>query len=69
MDLEWPVSGIQKLVDPRTGAVRRKAVGGTWDDEKKKYIWGQGRTALIQVCDERLIVLIHLKEGQSELHL
>lgn len=69
MDLEWPVSGIQKLVDPRTGTVRRKAVGGTWDDEKKKYIWGQGRTALIQVCDERLIVLIHLKEGQSELHL
>lgn len=38
-----------------------------WDKEASRWQFRPGKTALIQVCDERLIVLLHLKDGNSEL--
>jgi hypothetical protein len=38
-----------------------------WDKEASRWQFRPGKTALIQVCDERLIVLLHLRDGNSEL--
>jgi hypothetical protein len=32
-----------------------------WDGNLKKYYFGQGRTALVQICDRDTILLIHMK--------
>ena len=33
---------------------------------KGKYVFTPGRTALVQVCDGELIVLVHLKDMKGE---
>jgi len=35
----------------------------TWDQTTKRYTFGQGRTALVQICDKETIILIHLKRS------
>lgn len=61
LDLEWPMAGWYKGPDGK-----KFQIGMTWNETAKKWDFGQGRTALIQICDEKLIILIHLKEGNSE---
>ncbi|KAK4685652.1 hypothetical protein P7C73_g4502, partial [Tremellales sp. Uapishka_1] len=63
-DMEWPVFGWQTSVDPTTGQKKSAPVGGTWNGQK--WVFGQAKTALIQICDERLVILIHLT-GMEEI--
>nr|XP_019013796.1 uncharacterized protein I206_01870 [Kwoniella pini CBS 10737]OCF52577.1 hypothetical protein I206_01870 [Kwoniella pini CBS 10737] len=63
-DLEWPPAGVYKMTRP-DGSTWEKKIGMTWDPIKKEYIFGQGRTALMQFCDDKLIVLIHLGESMD----
>ncbi|WWC89824.1 uncharacterized protein L201_004752 [Kwoniella dendrophila CBS 6074] len=60
-DLEWPPAGRYKVTQPN-GFVKEVKVGMTWDSTKKDYVFGQGRTALMQFCDEKMVILIHLGE-------
>nr|XP_018263566.1 uncharacterized protein I303_03435 [Kwoniella dejecticola CBS 10117]OBR85724.1 hypothetical protein I303_03435 [Kwoniella dejecticola CBS 10117] len=60
-DLEWPPAGRYKMTRP-DGSTWEKKVGMTWDPVTRDYVYGQGRTALMQFCDEKLVVLIHLGE-------
>ncbi|WVW82806.1 hypothetical protein I302_104817 [Kwoniella bestiolae CBS 10118] len=60
-DLEWPPGGKYKVTQP-DGSVKTVRIGMTWSKEKGGYVFGQGRTALMQFCDERLVVLVHLGE-------
>ncbi|WVQ98983.1 hypothetical protein IAU59_006115 [Kwoniella sp. CBS 9459] len=63
-DLEWPPAGEYTVSIPGGGTMKKK-IGMTWDESRKKYIFGQGRTALMQFCDEKLVVLIHLGENMD----
>ena len=65
-DLEWPPAGLQTFRDPTSGKVERKWIGRIWDVAKGKYVFTPGRTALVQVCDGELIVLVHLKDMKGE---
>ncbi len=65
LDLEWPVAGMYTTRDAR-GKETRVRVGMTWDPAAGRYKFGQGRTALMQVCDERMVVLIHLLTMKGE---
>ncbi|WVR05331.1 hypothetical protein IAU60_002345 [Kwoniella sp. DSM 27419] len=60
-DLEWPPAGTYDVPIPG-GGTRRKKVGMTWNESLRKWDFGQGRVALMQFCDERLVVLVHLGE-------
>ena len=62
-DLEWPVSGKYRAAGP-DGRMVEKRIGMRWTGER----WGfeQARTALMQFCDEKLIVLVHLRDMASE---
>ncbi|KAL7424256.1 hypothetical protein Q5752_001843 [Cryptotrichosporon argae] len=42
------------------------ATGKEWDAAARRYVFTQGRTAMIQVCDHRMVVLYHLR-GQRQL--
>ena len=66
-DLEWPPAGLQSFKDPISGKVERKWVGRSWDSKKGKYVFTTGKTALVQVCDGELIVLVHLKDMKGGL--
>jgi hypothetical protein len=63
-DLEWPPAGFHKVTDTR-GRTRKLQVGMTWLPEQRKWQFGQGRTALVQVCDERMVLLIHITGMKS----
>ncbi|WVF71922.1 hypothetical protein IAT40_006732 [Kwoniella sp. CBS 6097] len=63
-DLEWPPAGEYTVSIPGGGTMKRR-IGMTWDESRRKWIWGQGRTALMQFCDERLVVLVHLGENMD----
>lgn len=65
-DLEWPPAGKYTTVEEKTGTTSTEWVGRTWDAENKKYVFTTGRTALVQVCDRDLIVLVHLKDMRGE---
>lgn len=65
-DLEWPPAGLQSFKDPISGKVEKKWVGRSWDAGKGKYVFTTGKTALVQVCDGELIVLVHLKDMKGE---
>ncbi|RSH93841.1 hypothetical protein EHS25_006490 [Saitozyma podzolica] len=58
-DLEWPTAGRHRIVDGK-GKTHTIKTGMTWMPAEQRYAFGQGKTALIQVCDERMVVLIHL---------
>ncbi|WWD01101.1 hypothetical protein V866_008039 [Kwoniella sp. B9012] len=60
-DLEWPPAGTYKIPQP-DGTTKNVKIGMTWDEKKGGYVFGQGRTALMQFADERLVVLVHLGE-------
>ncbi|WWD09843.1 hypothetical protein V865_007971 [Kwoniella europaea PYCC6329] len=60
-DLEWPPAGTYKISQP-DGTTKNVKIGMTWDEKKGGYVFGQGRTALMQFADERLVVLVHLGE-------
>ncbi len=61
-DLEWPVSGKYKTAGP-DGRMVEKRIGMKWNGTG----WGfeQARTALVQLCDEKLIVLVHMRDMQG----
>jgi nucleotidyltransferase/DNA polymerase involved in DNA repair len=61
-DLEWPVSGKYRTVGADGRAVEQR-VGMKWTANG----WGyeQARTALVQFCDERLVVLVHLRDMEG----
>lgn len=61
-DLEWPPAGKYTSTDPKTGEASSHWVGRKWDQESRRYVFTPGRTALVQVCDGHLIVLIHLRD-------
>lgn len=68
-DLEWPVSGFHRPADSAPNA-KKVAVGGVWQPAQKaggvgKWKFSEQRTALVQVCDEKMIILIHLKDMQG----
>ncbi|OCF36393.1 hypothetical protein I316_01641 [Kwoniella heveanensis BCC8398] len=63
-DLEWPPAGEYTVSIPGGGTMKKK-IGMTWDESRRKWIFGQGRTALMQFCDETLVVLIHLGENMD----
>ena len=65
LDLEWPMAGMYNKVDPATGKTGRVKVGMTWDAATRRYKYGQGEVALVQLCDDRLIVLVHLMNMKS----
>ena len=67
-DLEWPPAGLQSFKDPISGKVERRWVGRSWDSKKGKYVFTTGKTALVQVCDGELIVLVHLKDMKGGFH-
>jgi hypothetical protein len=54
------MAGMYDKVDPKTGKTSKVRVGMTWDPATKRYKFGQGKVALIQLCDDKLIVLVHL---------
>jgi hypothetical protein len=58
-DLEWPTAGRHRIIDGK-GKTHTIKTGMTWMPAEQRYAFGQGKTALIQVCDERMVVLIHL---------
>ncbi|WVQ69784.1 uncharacterized protein L199_008004 [Kwoniella botswanensis] len=60
-DLEWPPAGTYKIPQP-DGTTKNVKIGMTWDEKKGGYVFGQGRTALMQFADERLVILVHLGE-------
>ncbi|OCF71585.1 hypothetical protein I204_07643 [Kwoniella mangroviensis CBS 8886] len=60
-DLEWPPAGTYKIPQP-DGTMKSVKIGMTWDEKKGGYVFGQGRTALMQFADEKLVVLVHLGE-------
>lgn len=64
-DLEWPVSGFHRPEGSSANA-KRVAVGGTWvqaePGAKGYWKFHEQRTALVQICDERMVILIHLKD-------
>lgn len=64
-DLEWPASGFLKTSGGN--GKKRVPVGATWNAAKGKYDFSQARTALAQICDHNLVVLIHMRspKGQS----
>jgi len=57
--MEWPIAGYKNVIDKRTGEKVRRIVGGKMGPNGV-VIWGQCKTALVQICDERLVVLIHV---------
>ncbi|KAK8869540.1 hypothetical protein IAR55_000106 [Kwoniella newhampshirensis] len=65
LDLEWPPAGTYKVPIPGGGGTMDKKIGMKWNEKLKKYEWGQGRTALVQLCDDKLVVLIHLGENMD----
>ena len=69
LDLEWPMAGMYDTVDPRTGKSTKIRVGMTWDAATGRYKFGQGKVALVQLCDERMIVLVHLMHMKSKAFL
>ena len=62
-DLEWPVSGKYRVAGP-DGRMIEKRVGMRWTGDR--WVFEQARTALMQFCDEKLIVLVHLRDMASE---
>jgi hypothetical protein len=64
-DMEWPISGFHKHTDLVTGAVTKKIIGGKMGADGA-IVWEQCKTALVQVCDESLVVLVHVWEMNSE---
>ncbi len=59
-DLEWPVW---------SGVVRARATGKDGEPADKVREWqNPGKTALVQICDERMVLLIHVSmmSGGSE---
>jgi hypothetical protein len=69
-DLEWPVSGFHRPAGSAPNA-KRVAVGGVWQPSKiprgkGTYKFSEQRTALVQVCDEKMIILIHLKDMEGK---
>lgn len=63
-DLEWPASGFFKSSD--VGGKKRVPVGAKWNAAKGKYDFSQAKTALAQICDEDLVVLIHLRNPKGQ---
>nr|XP_031861093.1 uncharacterized protein CI109_003453 [Kwoniella shandongensis]KAA5528165.1 hypothetical protein CI109_003453 [Kwoniella shandongensis] len=61
-DLEWPPAGKYRVPIPGGGTMEKR-IGMKWNETLKKYEWGQGRTALVQLCDEKMVILIHLGEN------
>ncbi|ORX33838.1 ribonuclease H-like domain-containing protein [Kockovaella imperatae] len=51
-DMEWPTAGQR--------APNGTVLGRFWDDEEKKYRFTVPRTALLQFCDDELIVMVHI---------
>ena len=62
-DLEWPVAGKYKTLGP-DGRLVEKKVGMKWNGIS--WVFEQARTALVQLSDEKLIVLVHLRDMQGE---
>ncbi|WRT67397.1 uncharacterized protein IL334_004368 [Kwoniella shivajii] len=60
-DLEWPPGGRHRILQ-KDGSYVEKRIAMTWNETTRKYDIGQGRTALMQFCDEKLVVLVHLGE-------
>ena len=60
-DIEWPVSGKYRTVGP-DGKVVEKRVGMRWNGAAAAWEFEQCRTALVQLCDEKLVVLVHLRD-------
>ncbi|KLT39119.1 ribonuclease H-like protein [Cutaneotrichosporon oleaginosum] len=60
-DLEWPPPGIGPVLTRRNkdGSVKHYRAG-KWDPLARRMVWPQGRTAVIQIADERTIVVYHL---------
>lgn len=60
-DLEWPPPGIGPILTrkKRDGSIvhYRK---GEWNPGSQRYVWPQGRTAVIQLADQHTVVVYHL---------
>ena len=56
-DLEWPIAGQTN----ENGTV----LGRKWDTEAKKYSFDQPKTALVQMCDETMVVLVQIWDMES----
>jgi hypothetical protein len=60
-DLEWPPPGIGPVLtrQNKDGSIKHYRAG-KWDASAKKYVWPQGRTAVVQIADARTVVVYHL---------
>lgn len=60
-DLEWPPPGIGPVLtrQNKDGSIKHYRAG-KWDAHAKKYVWPQGRTAVVQIADARTVVVYHL---------
>ena len=57
-DMEWPRAG---QVNPDG-----KTVGRVWNKDKKRFDFSEPKTALLQFCDDRMIVLVHIYHMDRE---
>lgn len=64
LDLEWPLPGAGpvKVITNKDGSTRLWRQG-EWDVVQRKYVWNERRTTVIQVCDEKMVVVLHLLRG------
>ncbi|BEI81562.1 hypothetical protein CcaverHIS002_0207220 [Cutaneotrichosporon cavernicola] len=60
-DLEWPPPGIGPVLrrQNQDGSIKHYRAG-KWDPLANKYVWPQGRTAVVQVADSRTVVVYHI---------
>ena len=58
-DMEWPRAGQKDE--------KGKVLGRIWNDDSKQYTFKELKTALLQFCDDKMIVLVHLWHMKSRL--
>jgi hypothetical protein len=65
-DLEWPPAGTKITTINSQGKAETIWPGRSWDPVAGKYKFTTGKTAMIQICDKRLVILIHMKDMRGE---
>jgi hypothetical protein len=65
-DLEWPPPGRKTVTLNALGKEVVSWPGRKWDAAANRYVFKTGKTAMIQICDKHLVILIHMKDMRGK---